>query len=41
MVISSPNGIEIKLTTREHIFLKLLSQDEEHYSTREALEGKI
>ena len=40
-LITSPNGIEIKLTTREHIFLKLLSQDEENYSTREALEGKI
>ena len=40
-LITSPNGKEIELTTNEHICLKLLSQNEEHYATRVALEEKI
>ncbi len=40
-LITSSNGKEIELTTNEHIFLKLLSQNEEHYATRVALEEKI
>lgn len=40
-LLLSPDGIELKLTTSEVNFLKLLSNASEHYLTRDELEQKL